>query len=179
MDGVVDGDNGADWWARDSIAERLDNMTVQGGVPGPWSERLPHFRIDATPSNGDEIQTEYLVALEDAVAALRAVRELAVSIAPALLISELRTVAADDLWLSTAGGRDSLCIHFTWRNLPAEVAALVPRIEATLASFDARPHWGKVNTVDAATFESLYPRLPDFRALVARRDPHGSSATPI
>jgi len=156
-----------------NVLDGVDNMTVQGGVPGPWSERLPHFRIDATPSNGDEIQTEYLVALEDAAAALSAVRALAASIAPALLISELRTVAADDLWLSTATGRDSLCIHFTWKNLPEAVHAVIPHIEAALAPFAARPHWGKVHAVDAATIESLYPRLPDFRALVARRDPAG------
>lgn len=156
-----------------NVLEGVDNMTVQGGVPGPWSERLPHFRIDATPSNGDEIQSEYLVAIEDAAEALAAVRALAPQIAPALLISELRTVAGDDLWLSTAFGRDSLCIHFTWKNLPAEVNAVIPHIEAALAPFAARPHWGKVNAVDLATIESLYERLPDFRSLVGRRDPQG------
>ena len=156
-----------------NVLEGVDNMTVQGGVPGPWSERLPHFRIDATPSNGDEIQSEYLVAIEDAAQALAAVRALGAQIAPALLISELRTVAADDLWLSTSTGRDSLCIHFTWKNLPAEVNAVIPHIEAALAPFAARPHWGKVNALDLATIESLYERLPEFRALVARRDPAG------
>jgi xylitol oxidase len=153
------------------VLEGEDNMTVQGGVPGPWSERLPHFRIDATPSNGDEIQTEYMVAMTDATAALTAVRELSAQIAPALLVTELRTVAADDLWISTATGRDTLCIHFTWKNLPEAVHAVIPHIEAALAPFAARPHWGKVNHV--TEFDSLYPKLPDFRALVARRDPAG------
>jgi len=154
-----------------NVLDGVDNMTVQGGVPGPWSERLPHFRIDATPSNGDEIQTEYLVAMEDAAEALAAVRALGDQIAPALLISELRTVAGDELWLSTAYGRDSLCIHFTWKNLPTEVNAVIPHIEAALAPFAARPHWGKVNGIGLATIESLYERLPEFRALVGRRDP--------
>jgi len=154
-----------------NVLEGVDNMTVQGGVPGPWSERLPHFRIDATPSNGDEIKSAYLVAIEDAAEALAAVRALGEQIAPALLISELRTVAADDLWLSTSTGRDSLCIHFTWKNLPDEVNAVIPHIETALAPFAARPHWGKVNALDLATIESLYERLPEFRALVARRDP--------
>ena len=154
-----------------NVLDGVDNMTVQGGVPGPWSERLPHFRIDATPSNGDEIQTEYLVAMEDAAEALVAVRALGDQIAPALLISELRTVAGDELWLSTAYGRDSLCIHFTWKNLPTEVNAVIPHIEAALAPFAARPHWGKVNGIDLATIESLYERLPEFRALAGRRDP--------
>lgn len=153
------------------VLEGEDNMTQQGGVPGPWSERLPHFRIDATPSNGDEIQTEYMVAMTDAAAALTAVRELSARIAPVLHITELRTVAADDLWMSTATGRDTLCIHFTWKNLPDEVHAVIPYIEAALAPFGARPHWGKVNFV--TRFDALYEKLPDFRALVARRDPAG------
>jgi xylitol oxidase len=155
------------------VTDGEDNMTLQGGIPGPWSERLPHFRIDATPSNGDEIQTEYLVALSDAAAALSALRPLADRIAAALHVSELRTVASDDLWLSTAYGRDSLCIHFTWKNLPDEVAAIIPFVEAALAPFGARPHWGKVHSLDASTIAGLYPKLPDFRELVARRDPTG------
>jgi len=153
------------------VLDGEDNMTQQGGVPGPWSERLPHFRIDATPSNGDEIQTEYMVAMTDAAAALTAVRELSATIAPALFVTELRSVAADDLWMSTATGRDTLCIHFTWKNLPDQVHAIIPLIEAALAPFAARPHWGKVNHVTG--FDDLYDRLPDFRALVARRDPAG------
>ena len=102
-----------------------DNVTQQGGVPGPWSERLPHFRLDRTPSNGDEIQTEYFVDRADGPAALAAVRELGEGIAPHLLITELRTVAADELWLSPAYRRDCLAIHFTWKNHPTEVDALL------------------------------------------------------
>jgi len=156
---------------RRDILEGNDNMTVQGGVPGPWSERLPHFRSDATPSNGDEIQTEYMVPIMDAAAALSAVRQISAQIVPVLLVTELRTVAADDLWLSTAYGRDTLCIHFTWKNLPEAVHAILPLIESALAPFAARPHWGKVNHVDASTIATLYEKLPDFRRLVARRDP--------
>ncbi len=148
-----------------------DNVTQQGGEPGAWSLRLPHFRLDRTPSNGDEIQTEYFVGRQDATAALSAMRELGDRIAPHLLITELRTVAADDLWLSPAYGRDSLAIHFTWLNRPTEVHALIPDIEAALAPFAPRPHWGKVNhVVDAA---ASYPRVTDFRALAARLDPEG------
>ncbi|MGV8969804.1 MAG: D-arabinono-1,4-lactone oxidase [Microbacteriaceae bacterium] len=161
-------------YRRRELLEGNDNMTVQGGLPGPWSERLPHFRIDATPSNGDEIQTEYLVAIDDAAAALTAVQCLAEQIAPILLITELRTVAADDLWLSTAYGRDTLCIHFTWKNLPAAVLLIVPLIEVALAPFAARPHWGKVHQVTAPEIDSLYDMLPNFRNMVARRDPNGT-----
>ncbi len=152
------------------------NLTVKGGVPGPWLERLPHFRLDSTPSNGDEIQTEYFVALADGAEALRAVRGLADDIAPHLLITELRTMAADSLWLSGAYARDALGIHFTWRNRPAEVAALTPRIEEALAPFKARPHWGKVNSMTADAVARAHPRIGDARALFDSLDPEGRFA---
>ncbi|GIG54899.1 FAD-binding protein [Demequina activiva] len=153
-----------------------DNLTVKGGVEGAWLERLPHFRLDSTPSNGDEIQTEYFVALEDGADALRAVRELGEAIAPHLLITELRTVAADSLWLSGAYGRDTLAIHFTWRNDAAAVASLTPRIEAALAPFGARPHWGKVHTMTADAVAAVTPRLADAKAQFERLDPAGRFA---
>lgn len=153
------------------IIESDDDNTTQQGIAGAWSAHLPHFRIDRTPSNGDEIQTEYFIAHSDAAAALQAVRALGEDIAPHLLITELRTIAADDLWMSTASGRDSLAIHFTWRNEQEAVEALCPRIEAALEPFAPRPHWGKVNTVPKAVVASRYPRFAEFRALVARADP--------
>ncbi len=157
--------------SRDELIDGVSNVTQQGGVVGPWLLRLPHFRLDSTPSAGDEIQTEYFVALADAQDALLAVRELADRIAPLLLITELRTVAADALWLSTAYARDSLAIHFTFKNQPDAVWALLPDIESALAPFGARPHWGKVNRVAAATLEQQYSRLSQFRELADRWDP--------
>lgn len=153
------------------IIESDDDNTTQQGIAGAWSAHLPHFRIDRTPSNGDEIQTEYFIAHSDAAAALQAVRALGADIAPHLLITELRTIAADDLWMSTASGRDSLAIHFTFKNEQEAVEALCPRIEAALEPFAPRPHWGKVHTVPKAVVASRYPRFADFRALVARIDP--------
>mgnify|MGYP001251387300 CR=1 FL=1 len=150
-----------------------DNTTVQGGVPGPWVERLPHFRHDATPSNGDEIQSEYFVARPDGPAALEALREIGNEIDPLLLISELRTVAADRQWLSPAYDRDSLCIHFTWKNDPDGVRRVLPLVERALAPFDPRPHWGKWFAMDVASIARLYPRLGDFAALAGRVDPDG------
>jgi xylitol oxidase len=149
-----------------------DNLTPLG-VAGPWSQRLPHFRLDSNPSNGDEIQSEYFVARQDGPAALAAVRALAPRIAPLLLVSEIRAIAADQLWLSGAYGRDTLAIHFTWRNAPAQVDAVLPEVEAALAPLGARPHWGKVSRVPASQLERLYPRLPDARALFERLDPGG------
>jgi xylitol oxidase len=147
------------------------NCTEQLGAPGPWSERLPHFRSGFTPSSGEELQSEFFVARKDAVAAIEAVRGLAESVVPLLLISELRTIAADSLWLSPHHGRDTLAIHFTWRRRPAEVEIVVAQIEAALAPFRARPHWGKVFTAEAAEIAPLYPRMADFRDLRDRLDP--------
>lgn len=155
------------------ISERDDNTTVQGGIPGPWSERLPHFRADSTPSSGDEIQSEYFVDRADASRALGALRELGTDIAPLLIVTELRTTAPDSLWLSPAYQRPSLAIHFTWKNEPAKVLALLPRIERALAPFDARPHWGKVFTRTADQLTPLYERASDFAALVREFDPAG------
>lgn len=144
------------------------NATEQLGAPGPSAERLPHFRLGFTPSGGDELQSEYAVASEHAVDAVRALRPLGPILTPLLLTSEIRAVAADSLWLSPFHERDSVCIHFTWKPLSEEVHAALQRVEAALAPFEPRPHWGKVFIRSPAP---LYPRLPEFRALRARLDP--------
>jgi xylitol oxidase len=159
--------------ADDSPLGSDDNVTPLGGVPGPWMLRLPHFRLDREPSFGAEIQSEYFVDRADAPAALRAVRELAHLIRPHLVVSELRTVARDEVWLSTAYERDALAIHFTWHDRAAEVAAVIPHIEAALAPFAARPHWGKVHAFDAERIAAVHPRLADARAVFERLDPEG------
>ncbi len=145
--------------------------TEQLGVPGPWHERLPHFRPEFTPSSGVELQTEYLVPRAHAVAALHAVYAIRDRVAPVLQISEIRTIAADDLWMSTAYGRDSVGIHFTWVKDMDAVLPVVRLLEERLAPHEARPHWGKLFVT--APGERHYPRLPDFRALMRAYDPHG------
>jgi len=150
----------------------VDNLTVHGAA-GPWSERLPHFRADVPPSIGDEIQSEYFVARHHGAEALDAVRRLARLITPVLFVSEIRATAPDRLWLSGSYDRETLAIHFTWRNRPSQVDAAVREVEAALAPFGARPHWGKVSHVQAGQPELLYPRLRDARALFERLDPEG------
>jgi xylitol oxidase len=146
------------------------NCTPQLGVPGPWSERLAHFRMDFTPSSGDELQSEYFVSRHDAVAAIGAVRQLADAVRPLLQVSEIRTIASDALWMSPQYGRDSVGIHFTWRPDQVAVQGVLALIESALAPFDARPHWGKLFLADAPTLRALYPRLADFIRLVDRLD---------
>ena len=153
--------------------ESAEFSTPQLGAPGAWWERLPHFRLGFTPSNGEELQTEYLVPRQHALAAIDAVRALAPAIQPHLFVSELRTIAADDLWLSPSHDVDCLAIHFTWRMHVPEVMAALPRLDDALAPFTARPHWGKVFQSDRERLAAAYPRIADFRSLAERLDPQG------
>lgn len=150
-----------------------ENCTDQQGIPGPWYDRLPHFRLNFTPSSGAELQTEYFVPRNRAYQAILAVEQLRDAITPHLLVTELRTVAADPLWMSMAYERDSVAIHFTWKPDWESVRQLLPRIEEQLSSFQARPHWGKLFTVPHETLQRLYPKLPEFQALAKRYDPKG------
>lgn len=148
--------------------------TEQHGVPGPWHARLPHFRAEFTPSNGAELQSEYLVPRHHAVAALRAVAALGTVMAPVLQVCEVRTVAADGLWLSPAEGRDTVALHFTWIKDTASVVPVIRRLEAALEGLDARPHWGKVFTTAPAELRGRYSRMADFLALRGSLDPAGT-----
>ncbi|HSS99943.1 MAG TPA: D-arabinono-1,4-lactone oxidase, partial [Terriglobales bacterium] len=150
-----------------------EQCTEQLGVRGPWHERLPHFRIDATPSAGDELQSEYFVARSDAVEAILAIRDLREAISPHLLISEIRTIAADDLWMSPCYDQDSVAIHFTWKQDWPTVSKVLPLIESQLAPFNAKPHWGKLFTMLPRHVQSRYEKLPNFKQLLQQYDPQG------
>jgi alditol oxidase len=150
------------------------NCTPQLGVPGGWADRLPHFRMGFTPSNGDELQSEYHLPRRHAVAAIEALRGLAGTIRPVLQVTELRTIAADRLWMSPQYEQDTIAIHFTWAPEQEAVERVLVDVEAALAAFGARPHWGKVVLADASAIAGLYERLPDFAALARRLDPRGA-----
>ncbi|WP_433018685.1 D-arabinono-1,4-lactone oxidase [Kribbella sp. CA-294648] len=150
-----------------------DFATQQGGVPGPWNERLPHFRLEFTPSNGEELQSEYFVPRAVAAQAFEELKALGGLMAPVIQISEVRTIAADDLWLSPSQGRDTVALHFTWIRDEEAVRPVVSALEEVLLPLGARPHWGKVFTVDAATLRECYPKVPEFIALAAKYDPAG------
>jgi xylitol oxidase len=149
----------------------------QLGRPGRWSDVLPHFRMGFTPSAGEELQSEYLVPRRSAVAAVEAVRLLADRVRPVLQVSEIRAVAPDRLWMSTAYGEDALGIHFTWRLDPARVEPVVRDVESALAPFAARPHWGKLFAAEAGTISGLYERHADFVRLAERLDPRAAFRT--
>ena len=150
------------------------NCTRQLGLVGPWSDRLPHFRLGFTPSNGEEIQSEYLVARRHAVAAIDALRGVGAMLRPLLQVSEIRTVAADGLWMSPQYGQDTVGFHFTWRPDQEAVERVLTEVEAALRPFAARPHWGKLFLAGVESIAPLYERVGDFAALAARTDPRGA-----
>lgn len=154
------------------------NCTAQLGVPGPWSQRLPHFQAGFRPSAGAEIQSEWFVARQHATAALTALRQLAGTLRPLILVCELRSVAADELWLSPSHGRDSVALHFTWRRDRQAVPAACALVERALAPFAARTHWGKLFTAQAAEIAPHYPRLAEFARLRERLDPRRAFVNP-
>ncbi|MGO4342505.1 FAD-binding protein [Pedococcus sp. 2YAF34] len=148
-----------------------ESVTDQSGVPGPWLERLPHFRMELTPSRGAELQSEYLVPRRHAPAAIEALRGLQPSLAPIMQNAEIRTVAADALWLSSSFEQDVVGFHFTWVLDEAAVYAVLPVVEAALLPLGARPHWGKCFVATAVDLAPLYPRWDDFRRLRDELDP--------
>jgi alditol oxidase len=150
-----------------------ENCTEQMGVPGPWYERLPHFRMGFTPSAGKELQSEYFVPRKDAVHAIFAVEKLHEKISPHLLITEIRAIAADDLWLSPCYQQDSVAIHFTWQQDWPAVKAVLPEIEGVLSPFAVKPHWGKLFTLEPAVLRLRHKKMAQFAALAKEYDPHG------
>jgi alditol oxidase len=150
-----------------------ENCTPQMSIRGPSHERLPHFRMGFTPSSGEELQSEYFVPRQHALAALRAVDHLREHIAPILQISEVRTIAADNLWMSPCYQQACVAIHFTWIKDWSAVNQVLPMIEEKLAPFNARPHWGKLFTMHPERLQSLYAKLPEFRELLRYYDPEG------
>jgi len=141
------------------------HCTTQLGSPGPWHERLPHFRLDVTPSAGRELQSEFMLPRTRAVEAIKAIEAVGDLLAPVMRISEIRTIAADELWLSPCYRRDSVGLHFTWIDDQAAVAPVLALVEERLEQFSPRPHWGKLFSANPA---ARYERMPDFGRL--RRD---------
>lgn len=160
--------------------EQLDpvHCNPQLGQPGPWHERLPHFRAEFTPSAGDEIQAEYLLPRSQAAQAIRRLRPLHARITPLLHVTEIRTMRADDLWLSPAYAVDTVGIHFTWHR-DERIFEVLPAIEEVLLPLGARPHWGKVSMATPEQLHTAYPRLTDFLRLREQVDPQGRFCGPF
>jgi xylitol oxidase len=148
-----------------------ENCTEQMGVPGTWYERLPHFKMGFTPSSGVELQAEYFVPHHYAMDAILAIQKMGKEIGPHLFISEIRTIDADELWMSPCYKQPSVTIHFTWKQEWDAVSKLLPVIEKELAPFHAKPHWGKLFTMSSSKLASLYEKMPEFKKMINEYDP--------
>jgi xylitol oxidase len=156
------------------IAElSAENCTEQMGVSGPWYERLPHFKMGFTPSSGKELQAEYFVPMKNAVDAFMAIQRLGKQTGPHLFISEIRTIAADDLWMSPCNNQQSVAIHFTWKQEWDAVSKLLPIVEKELSPYHAKPHWGKLFTMPAQTLAARYEKMTAFKQMLKEYDPKG------
>jgi alditol oxidase len=149
------------------------NCTDQMGVDGTWYERMPHFKMGFTPSSGKELQAEYFVNIKDAYQAFMAVEKLNEKVAPLLFITEIRTIAADDIPMSPFYKKTCMAIHFTWKQEVDAVMALLPEVEKALEPFGARPHWGKVFTLKPNVLQARIEKLNEFKALMLKHDPEG------
>lgn len=149
------------------------NCTDQMGVDGTWFERMPHFKMGFTPSSGKELQAEYFVNIKDAYQAFMAVEKLNEKVAPLLFITEIRTIAGDEIPMSPFYKKTCLAIHFTWKQEVDAVMALLPEVEKALEPFGARPHWGKVFTLQPFVLQGRIEKLNEFKALMIKHDPEG------
>jgi xylitol oxidase len=149
------------------------NCTDQMGIVGPAYDRLPHFKIGSVPAGGRDLQAEYFIAQEDAVAAVKVLRGLSARMAPVLIISEVRTVAADEMWMSPFYKRPSVALHFSFEHNVAGAMQFLPELEAALSPFAPRPHWGKLFTMAPQVVHSRYEKIGAFRALLDKHDPAG------
>lgn len=150
-----------------------ESCSEQLGVPGPWYDRLPHFKMEFQPSAGKELQSEFFVPLENGYEAIMAVAEMSEKINSHLFISEIRSIKADELWMSTCYQRDSIAVHTTWKQEIPEVMALLPQMEEKLNRFNPRPHWAKLFTISHTSLASRFPKIEEFKALLAKHDPNG------
>lgn len=148
-----------------------DTCTKQLSIPGPWYEHLPHFKVGAVPASGSELQTEYFIPTEHAVAAIEDIHSIGNLLEPVIVTTELRTVAADDFWMSTCYQRDSTAIHFSWNLDPEGVQKVLPSVEKALEPFEPRPHWGKISSIPTERVQALYPKINEFRWLLEEFDP--------
>ena len=155
------------------IALSAESCTEQMGEVGAWYERLPHFKMGFTPSSGDELQAEYFVPFENGYAAMAAIEKLNQQISPHLFISEIRTIAADNFWMSPFHKKPCVSIHFTFKPHWKAVQLLMPQIEAALSPFGVRPHWGKLFSISPKVLQSRIEKLADFKAVMADFDPKG------
>ena len=130
-------------------------------------------RVFVTPRRVRFAESEYAVPRESLAHVIAELRRAVPRLPdPVMFPVEVRVAAADDVWLSTAYGRESayVAIH-QYTGLPYQ--DYFDRFESIVAEAGGRPHWGKLHSLDAARLRPLYPRFDDFRRVRAEADPEG------
>ncbi|WP_314856039.1 D-arabinono-1,4-lactone oxidase, partial [uncultured Microbacterium sp.] len=146
-----------------------------------WGDRTlsdASHRVFATSRGVRFREMEYAVPLDRLASAFRGVQRVIDEHGWRIEFPiEVRTAAADDLWLSTASGRPSgyLAVHRYWKTDHTEYFAAV---EEVMLAHEGRPHWGKLHTLDASALRARYPRFDDFTALCDRLDPDRAFRNP-
>ncbi len=146
--------------------------TEQMGAPGKWLYRLPHFKLDSSPASGDEVQTEYLVDRKYVKEYIEELSLIGDEIADKVYATEIRTIKADNLWLSGAYERPTVGFHFTWKK-SADIETFLPKIEQILGQNGGRPHWGKLFSTNKNQLITRYPKFSNFQQLLKKYDPDG------
>jgi FAD-linked oxidoreductase len=135
-------------------------------------------RVFVTPRRVRFAESEYAVPRESLGHVIAELRRAVPRLAdPVMFPVEVRVAAADDIWLSTACGRESayIAIH-QYTGLPYQ--EYFDRFESIVAEVAGRPHWGKLHSLDARRLRPLYPRFDDFRRVRAEADPEGRFGNP-
>ncbi len=136
------------------------------------------YRVFVTPRRVRFVESEYAVPRESLGDVLAELRRTVPRLAdPVMFPVEVRVAAADDIWLSTAYGRDTayIAIH-QYAGLPYQ--AYFDAFESIVAGVAGRPHWGKMHSRDAGQLRALYPHFDDFRRVRAEVDPETRFGNP-
>jgi L-gulono-1,4-lactone dehydrogenase len=152
---------------------RLSSAALSARTYGDASHR-----VFVTPRRVRFVESEYAVPRESLAGVLAELRRAVPRLAePVMFPVEVRVAAADDIWLSTAYGRDTayIAIH-QYAGLPYR--AYFDLFESVVAQVAGRPHWGKLHSLDAGRLSPLYPRFGDFLGVRAQVDPENRFGNP-
>ncbi len=141
------------------------------GTPGRRVDRC--YRIYPMVYDANFHELEYFVPLERGPEAMRAMRELMLASLPLSVFPlEIRTVGADNAYLSPNHGRASAVISVSGQP-GTDYWPYLRAVDALLTQFDARVHWGKLHFLTPERLHALYPRAQDFIAIRRELDPQG------
>lgn len=177
-------------WVNDELVSNgaLQGISTLGALRPQWIPKLNRLaasvlsnreytdrwdKVFTSPRRVRFTEMEYAIPLENFTSAFAQLRSYLDSV-PAQVVFpvEVRTAAADDTWLGTASGRNSVYIA-VHQYIHDDVPQYFPEVEKILREFDGRPHWGKEHSLGAADLSACYPRFGDFQTVRTAVDPRG------